>query len=954
MWIQVRTIDGKKTVRVDSLSKLTKIEDLRQRLISLFDAQPSDQRLFFRGKQLEDGHTLFDYDVGLNDLIQLMVRAKPALTPVSTNPPATTSSGDKDSVAPEESSGSDKENKEPDSDSEQVQPSTSQVCLDLDEGNLYKVSDIIDARDPTMGAWFEAKILEVVRDKGSKHGKSQASSSEPEDSAGGSQSQQPSAAGEGCSSKTDSAPGDSGDNTNQGPIENKENSITNTEEISDKCVDSETSEKLEKENTAQSNDNKSDQVESETRENRVSGVKDKNCNEQKLADSETAVPNDKDVPMETDSGCDEVDGCISRARDSVTSGSISAVEDLKKNTVSVVEVLSPRKVHEQENRAGSSKENSTVNRSLFVKESSDELKKLGILRETTVSDGFLYKVVFDGYEDDVVELTSKDIRPRARHVIKFENVKEGQTIMANYNYDEPNTRGFWYDCLVTKKRDTRTMKELYATVYIGADLMPLENCRLLFLTELFEVEKPGTQLTEQDLLLDPTASPAKRQNKPECDHCKDNPRRKCKHCACCVCGGKHDPEKQLMCDECDQAYHLDCLNPPLTAIPDEDEWYCPSCKRDENEVVKAGEKLKESKKKSKMASATGTSNRDWGKGMACVGRTKQCTIVPSNHYGPIPGVEVGTLWKFRVQVSEAGVHRPHVAGIHGREDDGAYSIVLSGGYEDDADDGHQFYYTGSGGRDLSGNKRTAEQSCDQKLTRMNKALAKNCNAPLNDKSGAEAKDWRGGKPVRVVRNCKGRKHSKYAPEEGNRYDGIYKVVKYWAEKGKSGFLVWRYLLRRDDPAPAPWTKEGKKRAEELDLTMQYPEASPAIKEESKRAKKAAFKVDADIMKLIKADKANKKLWDEALAYTSEGKQKFLQQLEEVFMCICCQEILYKPVTLQCSHNFCKPCITRSFKAEVYSCPACRTELPKDISMAVNKELSKVLNHFYPGYEAGRE
>lgn len=38
-------------------------------------------------------------------------------------------------------------------------------------------------------------------------------------------------------------------------------------------------------------------------------------------------------------------------------------------------------------------------------------------------------------------------------------------------------------------------------------------------------------------------------------------------------------------------------------------------------------------------------------GMACVGRTKQCTIVPSNHYGPVPGVPVGTLWKFRVQVS---------------------------------------------------------------------------------------------------------------------------------------------------------------------------------------------------------------------------------------------------------------------------------------------------------------
>lgn len=56
-----------------------------------------------------------------------------------------------------------------------------------------------------------------------------------------------------------------------------------------------------------------------------------------------------------------------------------------------------------------------------------------------------------------------------------------------------------------------------------------------------------------------------------------------------------------------------------------------------------------------------------------------------------------------------------------------------------------------------------------------RALALNCNVPVNDKRGAESKNWKEGKPVRVVRSCKGRKHSKYCPEEGNRYDGIYKV-----------------------------------------------------------------------------------------------------------------------------------------------------------------------------------
>lgn len=41
--------------------------------------------------------------------------------------------------------------------------------------------------------------------------------------------------------------------------------------------------------------------------------------------------------------------------------------------------------------------------------------------------------------------------------------------------------------------------------------------------------------------------------------------------------------------------------------------YCPGCRNDSSEVVLAGEKLKESKKKAKMASASSSSQRDWGK-----------------------------------------------------------------------------------------------------------------------------------------------------------------------------------------------------------------------------------------------------------------------------------------------------------------------------------------------------
>ena len=40
-----------------------------------FDLDQKHQRLIFKGKQLEDDHTLFDYGVNMNDVIQVWRRA---------------------------------------------------------------------------------------------------------------------------------------------------------------------------------------------------------------------------------------------------------------------------------------------------------------------------------------------------------------------------------------------------------------------------------------------------------------------------------------------------------------------------------------------------------------------------------------------------------------------------------------------------------------------------------------------------------------------------------------------------------------------------------------------------------------------------------------------------------------------------------------------------------------
>ncbi len=45
------------------------------------------------------------------------------------------------------------------------------------------------------------------------------------------------------------------------------------------------------------------------------------------------------------------------------------------------------------------------------------------------------------------------------------------------------------------------------------------------------------------------------------------------------------------------------------------------------------------------------------------------------------------------------------------------------------DNGEEFLYTGSGGRVLGGNRRTNVQSFDKELTKGNRGLAMNCNAP---------------------------------------------------------------------------------------------------------------------------------------------------------------------------------------------------------------------------------
>lgn len=155
-------------------------------------------------------------------------------------------------------------------------------------------------------------------------------------------------------------------------------------------------------------------------------------------------------------------------------------------------------------------------------------------------------------------------------------------------------------------------------------------------------------------------------------------------------------------------------------------------------------------------------------------------------FGSIPGVSVGDWWSMRMHCSTSAVHAPTVSGISGNSVEGCFSICLSGGYEDDVDDGDRVLFTGSGGRDLKGtpqnrkNLRTAPQSCDQ-------TFSNTTNASL-------LASMKNGRPIRVVRGFKGKRP--FSPPEGYVYSGLYACTQAWSETGKAGFKVCRFELKR--------------------------------------------------------------------------------------------------------------------------------------------------------------
>ncbi|MFF3602114.1 YDG/SRA domain-containing protein [Streptomyces sp. NPDC002463] len=150
--------------------------------------------------------------------------------------------------------------------------------------------------------------------------------------------------------------------------------------------------------------------------------------------------------------------------------------------------------------------------------------------------------------------------------------------------------------------------------------------------------------------------------------------------------------------------------------------------------------------------------------------------------GEVPNTYVGQRFTSRRLAHEAGIHRPLIAGICGVKKNGAESIVVSGGYKDDEDYGDVIIYTGHGGQDSSKNQ-VSDQTIDD-----------SGNAAL-------VTSYLEGLPVRVLRGAHA--GSEWAPDEGYRYDGLFRVTSYGSKLGIDGFLIWQFRLEAHEGTLLP-------------------------------------------------------------------------------------------------------------------------------------------------------
>lgn len=175
-----------------------------------------------------------------------------------------------------------------------------------------------------------------------------------------------------------------------------------------------------------------------------------------------------------------------------------------------------------------------------------------------------------------------EFRPRSVRPFDMNKLAVDKKFHVNYNIENPKAWGKWYDFLI----DEFDKLTLTGKILLAGDKV-IENIKLdldIVKGSVFSIRN-HVKFNERDKNFVLGAKPI------FCNKCKKDRIMKCRDCACSVCGGREAPDKTIICDECHSEFHISCLQPPLEAIPEEDDWYCKNCKN-QHDIVKVGETVK--------------------------------------------------------------------------------------------------------------------------------------------------------------------------------------------------------------------------------------------------------------------------------------------------------------------------------------------------------------------------
>ena len=147
--------------------------------------------------------------------------------------------------------------------------------------------------------------------------------------------------------------------------------------------------------------------------------------------------------------------------------------------------------------------------------------------------------------------------------------------------------------------------------------------------------------------------------------------------------------------------------------------------------------------------------------------------VPPNDIGH-GKLMIGQWWPLQICAVRDGAHGEIEAGIHGSKNDGAISVVVSGGGYANIDEGDTIQYCGT--------------------TNVKNIPSANTKLMLLS--------YEKRQPVRVLRSSKA--NSKYSPSTGIRYEGLYKITAY--EIIDIDLALHRFTLqRKKDQPPVQYT-----------------------------------------------------------------------------------------------------------------------------------------------------